>query len=81
MSLRTFIDNIINLAAESCLVRDIPTILTPMKVDAMSANTLEELASESEEVQIQRRRLEDEVKILREGLRKCQRHERRELPG
>ncbi|KAL2144474.1 hypothetical protein VTI28DRAFT_9049 [Corynascus sepedonium] len=81
MSLRTFIDNIINLAAESCLVRDIPTILTPMKVDAMSANTLEELASESEEVQIQRRRLEDEVKILREGLRKCQRHERRELPA
>ncbi|KAK4246304.1 P-loop containing nucleoside triphosphate hydrolase protein [Corynascus novoguineensis] len=81
MSLRTFIDNIINLAAESCLIRDIPTILTPMKVDAMSANTLEELASESEEVQIQRRRLEDEVKILREGLRKCQRHERRELPA
>ncbi|KAL2173145.1 P-loop containing nucleoside triphosphate hydrolase protein [Thermothelomyces heterothallicus CBS 202.75] len=81
MSLRTFVDNVINLAAESCLVRDIPTILTPMKVDGMSADALEELASESEEVQIQRRRLEDEVKILREGLRKCQKHERRELPG
>ncbi|KAL2148926.1 hypothetical protein VTH82DRAFT_1612 [Thermothelomyces myriococcoides] len=81
MSLRTFVDNVINLAAESCLIRDIPTILTPMKVDGMPTETLDELASESEEVQIQRRSLEDEVKILREGLRKCQRHERRELPG
>ncbi|KAL2160733.1 hypothetical protein VTH06DRAFT_930 [Thermothelomyces fergusii] len=80
-SLRTFVDNVINLAAESCLVRDIPTILTPMKVDAMSAETISELASESKAVQIQRQRLEDEVKILREGLRKCQKHERRELPA
>ena len=81
MSLRTFVDNVINLAVESCLVCDIPDILTPSKIDRMSANQLMELAAESEEVQSQRLALQNEVRILREGLRKCQRHRPRELTG
>ncbi|KAK4237082.1 P-loop containing nucleoside triphosphate hydrolase protein [Achaetomium macrosporum] len=81
MSLRTFIDNVINLAVESCLVRDIPTILTVAKVGGMTPETLEGLASESEEFRNQRDRLQKEVEILTEGLRECQRHERRRLPG
>jgi hypothetical protein len=80
MSLRTFIDNLINLAVESCLVRDLPNILDPMEVHKLGPETVEELASESAEVRSQRWRLKNEVDILREGLRKCQRHERRELP-
>ncbi|KAK4152385.1 P-loop containing nucleoside triphosphate hydrolase protein [Chaetomidium leptoderma] len=79
MSLRTFIDNVINLAVESCLVYHIPTILTPRKVDGMTVEMLEELASESDEVQRQRSDLEDEVRILREGLGKCQKHKPREV--
>ncbi|KAL2020342.1 hypothetical protein VTK56DRAFT_8570 [Thermocarpiscus australiensis] len=79
MSLRTFVDNVINLAVESCLVCDIPDILTPRKVDRMSANKLTELAAESDEVQSQRLALQNEVRILREGLRRCQRHRPREL--
>ncbi|KXX73917.1 Interferon-induced GTP-binding protein Mx3 [Madurella mycetomatis] len=78
MSLRTFIDNVINLAVESCLVCDIPDILTPRKVDRMSANQLTELAAESDEVQSQRLALQNEVRTLREGLRMCQRHRPRE---
>ncbi|GAB1315413.1 hypothetical protein MFIFM68171_05623 [Madurella fahalii] len=81
LSLRTFLDNVINLAVESCLVCDIPTILTPRKVNAMSADRMKELASESEEVQRQRLDLQNEVRILTEGLRKCQRHKPRELAG
>ncbi|KAF5234709.1 hypothetical protein FANTH_12061 [Fusarium anthophilum] len=49
MSLRTFTDNVINLAVESCLVYDIPDILTPTKVDRMSKERLEELAGESDD--------------------------------
>lgn len=81
MSLRTFIDNVINLAVESCLVYDIPAILTPRKVDAMNPDELKELASESEEVEKQRLHLQGEVKILRQGLQKCQKHKTREVTG
>ncbi|KAK3303067.1 P-loop containing nucleoside triphosphate hydrolase protein [Chaetomium strumarium] len=81
MSLRTFTDNIINLAVEGCLVRDIPTILTPRDVCGMAPETLEALASESQESRSQRQWLEREVRILQEGLRECQRHERRSLPS
>ncbi|KAK4032118.1 hypothetical protein C8A01DRAFT_51023 [Parachaetomium inaequale] len=79
LALRTFTENVINLAVESCLVRNIPTILTTRKVDRMSFDELKELASESEETQKRRVDLEAQVKILEEGLRKCQRHKPRPL--
>ncbi|KAK3311610.1 P-loop containing nucleoside triphosphate hydrolase protein [Chaetomium strumarium] len=79
MSLRTFVDNVINLAVESCLVCEIPDILTPRKVDRMSANQLAELAAESDEVQSQRLALQNEIRSLRDGLRRCQRHRPREV--
>ncbi|KAK4129909.1 hypothetical protein BT67DRAFT_253357 [Trichocladium antarcticum] len=84
MSLRTFIDNVINLAVESCLVCDVPTILTPRKVDGMSVDRLKELASESAEVEAERQMLREETDALREGLRRCQQHRPRAstvLPG
>jgi hypothetical protein len=81
MSLETFVDNVINLAIESCLVYDIPTILSSAKIDSMRHEELNELASESEEVQKQRLYLQDEVRILREGLLRCQKHKTREAPS
>lgn len=81
MSLKTFIDNVINLAVESCLVCDVPTILTPRKVDGMSVDRLKELASESEEVEAERQMLREEADALREGLRRCQQHRPRALTG
>jgi len=81
MSSRAFIENVINLAVESCLVRDIPAILTPKRVDQMDSETLKELASESEDVHAERTQLQRQVNILREGLRRCQQHKRREHAG
>ncbi|PCD26515.1 hypothetical protein AU210_012938 [Fusarium oxysporum f. sp. radicis-cucumerinum] len=77
MSLRTFTDNVINLAVESCLVYDIPDILTPTKVDRMSKERLEELAGESDDTSSRRKSLQEEVKILRQGLAQCRRYKPR----
>lgn len=77
MSLRTFTDNVINLAVESCLVYDIPDILTPTKVDRMSKERLEELAGESDDTSSRRQSLQEEVKILRQGLAQCRRYKPR----
>ncbi|PHH88424.1 hypothetical protein CDD83_7552 [Cordyceps sp. RAO-2017] len=74
MSLRTFTDNVINLAIESCLVYDIPNILTPTKVDRMDEKRLCELAQESEDAQSRRKHLQGEVEILRQGLEQCRRY-------
>ncbi|KAF4436682.1 interferon-regulated resistance GTP-binding [Fusarium acutatum] len=77
MSLRTFTDNVINLAVESCLVYDIPDILTPTKVDRMSKERLEELAGESDDTSSRRKSLQEEVEILRQGLAQCRRYKPR----
>lgn len=71
LSLRTFAENVVNLAVESCLISDLPTIMTPSMVIRMDEERLKELASESEDVQLERNVLQREVKILREGLKKC----------
>ncbi|WAO92148.1 Hypothetical protein NCS54_00964200 [Fusarium falciforme] len=74
MSRRTFTDNVINLAIESCLVCDIPNILTPTEVNCMSDERLSELADESENTVSQRETLREEVKILSQGLALCRRY-------
>ncbi len=74
-------DTVVNLAVENCLISEVPNILTARKVDAMTVDELKELASESEETQMNRSRLLDEVRILKEGHRKCQRHKPRETPA
>lgn len=81
MSLRTFTENVVNLAVENCLISDLPTILTPSMVIRMDQERLFELASESEEVQAARRELQREANILREGLEKCQRSRLHERTG
>ena len=60
-----------NLVVENCLISELSEILTPAKVTQMSDENVRELASESEEVQIKRRELEDEIDILRQGLENC----------
>lgn len=70
-----------NLAVENCLISDIPTILTPSIVIRMSEEQLKKLASESKEVQMKRDKLQQEVKILRAGLKECQRFRPAERTG
>ncbi|OAQ77126.1 dynamin family protein [Purpureocillium lilacinum] len=74
MSLRTFTDNIVNLAIEGCLVCYIPDILTPTKVDGMTNEELEELAAETDDAQSRRDHLQAEIEILREGLEQCRKY-------
>ncbi|KAI8716830.1 hypothetical protein NCS52_00977400 [Fusarium sp. LHS14.1] len=74
MSRRTFTDNVINLAIESCLVCDIPKILTPTEVNCMSDERLSELADESDSTVSRRETLREEVKILSQGLALCRRY-------
>lgn len=81
MSLHTFIDNVINLAVENCLICDISSILTPKGVSQMTEETLRDLASESDEVLSKREVLQEQVRLLRDGLQICQQHRRRELTG
>ncbi|CAM1510890.1 Fc.00g084030.m01.CDS01 [Cosmosporella sp. VM-42] len=74
MSRRTFADNVMNLALEGCLIYDIPELLTPMTVHSMSQERLIELASESDDVKSRRQKLQEDVKILQEGLKLCRQY-------
>ncbi|POR39395.1 Uncharacterized protein TPAR_00405 [Tolypocladium paradoxum] len=78
MSRRTFTENVINLALESCLIRDLPSIFPPQEVNRMTDEELAELAKESEDVLAERRILQAQVQHLRDGLRKCQQYKPRE---
>jgi hypothetical protein len=84
MSRRTFTENVITLAIESCLLCDLPDILAPRMVYRMDDSQLKEVAAESEDVQSDRRMLETEIEALKEGLYKCRRcrpRERTVLPS
>ncbi|KAH7493925.1 hypothetical protein FOMA001_g36 [Fusarium oxysporum f. sp. matthiolae] len=81
MSRRTFTDNVINLAIESCLVCSIPDILTPTQVDGMDKERLKELAAEPVETTSRRNLLRAEVKVLQNGLDKCRKHKPRPVTG
>ncbi|KAF5243778.1 hypothetical protein FAUST_2695 [Fusarium austroamericanum] len=74
MSRRTFTDNVINLAIESCLVHSLPDILTPTEVDSMTEVQLGELAAERSETKSRRILLDSEIKILQDGLKTCRRY-------
>jgi hypothetical protein len=71
MALRTFTDNVINLAVESCLVQDLSNIFTPRQVSNMDESMLQKLAAESPEVHDLRAQLEEDVRLLKEGLERC----------
>ncbi|KAI8308016.1 Interferon-induced GTP-binding protein Mx [Colletotrichum sp. SAR11_59] len=68
MALRTFTDNLINLALESCLIQELPGILTPKAVNEMDDTRLAELAAESEEIRARRTQLQTDIKLLKQGL-------------
>ncbi|KAK3896335.1 hypothetical protein C8A05DRAFT_20663, partial [Staphylotrichum tortipilum] len=52
----------------------LPALLTSENVHQMTVEKLKELAAESPDVRTQRGDLENEIRILKEGLRRCQRH-------
>ncbi|OAQ96937.1 hypothetical protein LLEC1_04240 [Akanthomyces lecanii] len=68
LSLRTFTDNVTNLAIEGCLIHNLPTIFTPVEVGEMSDKRLENLASESASAQSRRAQLTKEIIALQKSL-------------
>ncbi|KAI1764092.1 P-loop containing nucleoside triphosphate hydrolase protein [Hypoxylon sp. FL1150] len=78
MSLRTFTDNVIVLAIENVLIKDLPSIFTTERVNQMEDEELERLASESPEVQMDRQELEKELDDLKKGLKICNKFKQRE---
>lgn len=81
MSIRTFTENVINLAIERCLIHDLPNILTPTEVDGMTEAHLEELAAEPSKTKSRRLLLDSEIKILQDGLKTCRRYRPRAVTG
>lgn len=81
MSLRTFTDNVIVLAVENCLIRYLPSIFTSERVNQMEDEELEQLASESPEIKIEREELKQEYEALMEGLRICRKFKERKATG
>ncbi|RYP01084.1 hypothetical protein DL764_006318 [Monosporascus ibericus] len=79
MSLRTFTDNVIVLAIENCLVRDLPNVFTTRTVSRMEPAKLEQLASESQEIQQERTELKDEIDALARGLESCNKYRDRPM--
>ncbi|KAI1467549.1 P-loop containing nucleoside triphosphate hydrolase protein [Daldinia caldariorum] len=77
MSLRTFVDNVVVLAVENCLISDLPSILTTAKINEMEDSELERLASESPEVETERNELQSEYEALQKGLRICNKFKER----
>ncbi|KAK7976570.1 hypothetical protein PG989_015033 [Apiospora arundinis] len=80
MALRTFIDNVMILAIENCLVQDIPSIFTTEMVSQMDDAELDRLASESEDIRDERVQLQKEPDALKEGLKYCNRYQERGIP-
>ncbi|RYP76351.1 hypothetical protein DL771_001790 [Monosporascus sp. 5C6A] len=79
MSLRTFTDNVIVLAIENCLVRDLPNVFTTRAVNRMEPAKLEQLASESPDIQQERAELQGEIDALTKGLESCNRYRDRPM--
>ncbi|TGJ86557.1 hypothetical protein E0Z10_g2250 [Xylaria hypoxylon] len=71
LSLRNFTDNVIILAIENCLIKDLPTIFTTSVVSQMEDDMLERLATESTDIQVERAELIVECEALQKGLDIC----------
>ncbi|KAI0841118.1 P-loop containing nucleoside triphosphate hydrolase protein [Hypoxylon sp. FL0890] len=74
MSLRTFADNVIILAIENCLIRDLPSMVTIGRFNEMEDHEIEQLASESPKVQEERDKLQAACDAFTKGLEICSKY-------
>lgn len=73
MSLRTFTDNVIILAAENCLVSKIPDVFKDI-MEEIDLPTLKKLSDEPRLISQERNRLTKEVAALKNGLSICEKN-------
>ncbi|KAI1852704.1 hypothetical protein JX266_002245 [Neoarthrinium moseri] len=77
VSLRTFTENMIVLAIENCLIEEIPKILTTEMINNMDDEELDRLASESEDIRLERSEIKEEYDSLKRGLQSCNKYRER----
>jgi len=80
MSLRTFIDNVVILAIENCLISELPTVLEPNMVRCMDDEKIVLLVAERPGVAERRKQLDEEVLSVRHSLEIYERHRLMEPP-
>ncbi|KAI0152050.1 P-loop containing nucleoside triphosphate hydrolase protein [Hypoxylon sp. NC0597] len=79
MSLRTFADNVVTLAIENCLVKDLPLIMTTARFSQMGDSEIEQLASEAPEIQEKRMKLQVQCGAFAKGLQVCNKYRLRKF--
>ncbi|ETN47089.1 uncharacterized protein HMPREF1541_01279 [Cyphellophora europaea CBS 101466] len=77
----TFVDNVINLGVEQCLLDGLADTLSPLSISSMTDQEIDQLASEFPEDTVKRKKISRELETLRSGRDVCRefdQHEPRE---
>lgn len=64
-------DNVVILAIENCLIRDLPSIIATDKFKQMTDDEIEQLASEAPDIQEARQQQHIELRFTEECLQTC----------
>ena len=72
-----FVDNVIALAVESCLLGDLEDVLSTDRVEDMTPEDVDRLVGESEETRRKRSFETERLKLLSAALEICKRHDKR----
>ncbi|KAK4178819.1 P-loop containing nucleoside triphosphate hydrolase protein [Triangularia setosa] len=78
-SLDVFIDNVVVLGLENCLLRHLPTILDPDLVPNMTDEDVEKVAAESRPIRQEREELQVQLAKLQSGHAACRAFQPRDL--
>ncbi|KIX07521.1 uncharacterized protein Z518_02174 [Rhinocladiella mackenziei CBS 650.93] len=79
VALETFIDNVVVLGVESCLLSKLEEMFSPETVARMGEDKLQLLGGESAEMISERRDLQAQLETLEAALKNCRRHASREF--
>ena len=79
--MKTLVDNFSVLAVENCVISDLANCLSPEKVMKLDDALVSNIASETEESQIERRRTTEKLRTLNEGMLTLNRFSRHKLAG
>ncbi|KIW65400.1 hypothetical protein PV04_07663 [Phialophora macrospora] len=74
VALETFVDNVVILGVESCLLSKLEELFTPETVVQMEEDTLNIVGGESEDVRTERQELNKQLETLNDSLKRCRRH-------
>ena len=77
----TFVDNFAALTVESCLLKDLPNILSLKIIDTLDDSTIQEIAAETIESQGERARLIEKLENLKFALTALHRLDRHKAIG